>query len=345
MEKEKRKRVGVIKALWQNNISYTLLWTIIGVLIIWAVLPKGYSRSVKLLLISSPILFTAAVIILIILAAIAIGAAVIQKRTPDDSDSETRGINQLLGGIFKRAPANQVWVTRRTLFGCDIDKPDKTGKPLGYRAYKATWGYFIPGYHEDLGVIDLSPQPKDPPAITVNTKDNQTAIVDWRKITFIPDEISAMKCAAKVNGNRDDFEDQQATVIFNQICSQKTQNDLTEFDSNELAKAAKEAAKLFNRQMKKLDIGIKAKSIEIKKILMPEEVRAAAEYKTVSQKRLEVASIKGNELKTIIEATGADATKIAISDMIRAVLMDLADPIVNAFRTRQETKEKGGENK
>lgn len=330
-----------LKELWQMErwFTFALAGTASGIYFLAQTIQL--SGWTKLLLGLILILF-----LIILISGVATAAKKKTEETKEKKEiKETKEGAQLLGGIIRDVPANQRWILRNAL-GSDIDNLDEHGKPQrprGYQARKPGWDFYIPYYHINLGFVDLSPQPRDPKPITVNTKDNQTAIIDWRIETLIPDGDSAIKFAVKVNGNRENFEDQKATVILNQLCSQKSQEDLTEFKPDELKKDITDPAeKQFNNEM--LDLGIQARALEIKKILMPEEIRAAAEYETVTKKREKVAGSKGTELKTIIEATNADPTKIVMTDMVRDMLTNLADVLVNAFRTQQETK-KGGDKK
>jgi len=325
-----------MKEFWQRERWFT--WFTVSMMLMFGgiySLTHGIQLSgwTKLLLGFVVLLF-----LILLMGGVAIAESKRTKETKEKKEvKETKEGAQLLGGIIKDVPANQRWVLRNAL-GSDIDDLDIHGRPRGYQARKPGWDFCIPYYHIDLGFVDLSPQPRDPEAITVNVKNNQTAIIDWRIETFIPDSNSAIKFAVKVNSNRKEFEDKKATVIFNHLSSQKTQDDITNFDTDELKKFAEDAADQFNEDM--ADLGIQARALEIKKILMPEEIRAAAEYETVTKKREKVAIIKGKELKTIITATKADPTKVVMTDMARDMLTNLADVVVNAFRTHQETKEK-----
>jgi regulator of protease activity HflC (stomatin/prohibitin superfamily) len=326
-----------IRRLWKNNLFYTLFWLFIGVSAISMIIPKNYGNTAKLLIASAPILLFLLILCLIISGALILTAVTVKTAR----EAELKEKQKLLGGIFRNVPANQVWVLRNAWFS----NPETE---IGYVAKKEGWRFYVPYlWHIDMGFVDLSPKPRDPESIIVNTKDNQTAIIDWRIVTVVSD---AVKFAIKVNGNREKFETQQATVAINQIASEDTQEALTSIETNELQIMGEKITKLFNQLMHSLDVGIEATVIEIQKILPPEEIRAAAEYATVSQKRKEVATTKGEELKIIKDATGADPTKLVIAEMIRAGLTDLVDPVINAFITRRETKEKeieeeGGEKK
>ena len=92
----------------------------------------------------------------------------------------------------------------------------------------------------------------------------------------------------------------------------------------------------FNQRM--VQFGIEATALEVQKILMPEEIRAAAEYATVTEQRKKVAPLKAEELRIITQETKADPTAIVRMDMIRDMLTNVADIIVNAFRTYKETE-------
>ncbi|MFH1671684.1 MAG: SPFH domain-containing protein [Candidatus Portnoybacteria bacterium] len=229
--------------------------------------------------------------------------------------------------IIRNVPANMIWVLRRSIFGSDI------ATQIGYAAKREGFRLKIPFYHEDLGLVDLSPIPRDPKSITVNTKDNQTAIIDWRIETFIPDEKSAINFAVKVNNNREKFEDQKVIVIINQISSKETQEKLTSFKGTELKNIGDEAKERFNSEM--ADLGIKARAIEIKNIQMPEGIRDVAEYATVSKKRRKIAVDKAAELKTIINVTGADPSKVVIAEIIRSGLTT----VVNRFSKKKESRD------
>jgi len=319
-----------LRYFWQREGWFTLSVVGItsGIYFLIREYPIQISIGTKLLL---------GFVVLLFLIIVIGGVSIAARKTTEEAKKtkETEGTKegvQLLGGYIRNVPANMVWVLRRSLFGSSIETLE------GYKAKSEGWRFKILGWHEDLGLVDLSPQPRDPKAITINTQDNQTAIIDWRIETFIPDGNSAIKFAGKVNGNREKFEDQKATVILNQLCSQKSQDDLTRFGPNELKDDITDPAKgQFNKEM--ADLGIQARALEIKKILMPEEVRAAAEYETVTKKRKEVAVVKGEELKTIIAATEADPTKVVMADMARDMLTNLADVFVNAFITQQETRQ------
>ncbi len=316
-----------LKNFWQREKRFTLITlNTVGLIYIFIRLIQ-FSTTTKLLL---------GFVALLLLIALIGGTTVIgTKKKAKEDDEEEKKIkgDQLLAGILRNTPANMIWVTRRSVFGSDIESQDLEG----YRAQKEGWGYYVPYYHEDLGFVDLSPIPRDPESITVNTSDNQTAIVDWRIETFVPDDNSAIILATKVDGNREEFEDKKAIVILNQICSEKTQDDLTRLDPGELKQIGDDTKDRFNNEMK--DLGIRARALEIKKILMPEEIRAAAEYKTVTEIRKKVAAIKAEELETIINATKANATKVVVTEMVRDMLTNIADVFVNALRTHQETKE------
>lgn len=317
----------MMKYFWHREKRFTLI-TIVLILFFIPLIQLQFSTTTKLLLGFVALLF----LIVLIGGTTAIGT---KKKTKEGDEEEKIEGDQLLAGILRNTPANKVWITRSS-FGSNIENL------TGYRTQKEGWGYYIPYYHENLGFVDLSPIPRDPESITVNTSDNQTAIIDWRIETFIPDDNeSAITFAVKVNGNREKFEDQKASVILNQICSEETQENLTTIEKGELEKMRKKATERFNDEMK--DLGIQARALEIKKILMPEEIRAAAEYKTVTEKREEVAVIKARELKTIIDATESDATKVVMTDMVRDMVTNIADVLVNAFSTYRETKENRNE--
>lgn len=320
-----------LRDFWQREGWFTL--AVVGITSGTYFLIREYSIQLS---IGTKLLLGFVVLLFLILL---MGGVAMAARKRTEETKEKKGVKeteegaQLLGGYIRNVSANIVWVLRRSLFGSSI----KT--LVGYKVKSEGWRFKIPGWHEDLGLVDLSPQPRDPKAITVNTSDNQTALIDWRIVTVVSNPAIFV---VKVNGNREEFEDQKATVILNQLCSKESQDDITKFDDDELKKMGEKATERFNKEIEYL--GIKAERLEIQKILMPEEIRAAAEYETVTKKREKVAKTKGAELGTIIEATKADPTKIVMTDMVRDMLTNLADVVVNAFRTHRETKG-GGEKK
>jgi len=284
-------------------------------------------------------------IVLLLLILLAGGAAMAARKREETREKkegeEEKRKDWLLGGIIRNVPANCAWVLRWA-WGSNIDEFDRKKRRRGYRIRREGWSWYLPYLlHIDVGSVDLSPQPRDPKAITINTADNQTAIIDWRIVTIVSDPALF---AVKVNGNRIEFEDQAATVVFNQRCSKETQKALTEFGDDQLKKMGGEVTERFNEEIESL-LGIHGIALEIKKILPPEEVRAAAEYQTVTERRKEVALAKGEELRRIIEATKSDPTKITMMDMGRDVVTNIVDIVVNAFRTYQETKERNRETK
>ncbi|NIN92481.1 hypothetical protein GTO36_05775 [bacterium] len=278
--------------------------------------------------------FVALLLLILLFGGAAMAAKKREEAGEKEEVKEEKRKDWLLGGIVRNIPANYAWVLR-SAWGSNIDKVDKKGRRFGYKIRREGWNWYLPYLlHIDVDCVDLSPQPRDPKAITVNTADNQTAIIDWRIVTIVSDPALF---AVKVNGNRIEFEDQAATVFINQRCSEETQQKLTKFSEGQLRKMGGEVRDRFNEEVENF-LGIKAEAIEIQKILPPEEVRTAAEYETVTKRRKEVARHKGVELSRIIEATKSDPTKIVMMDMARDVVTNLVDIVVNAVRTYQETK-------
>jgi len=361
-----------------GNMAYTLVCLAFLTLVAWLVLP---GKTMLYILVLAPIL----IVSLIIVAVIAFFTLTPKKETADtETDTgEREKVQEIFGGIIRNVPANFAWVTRNVWFSDPEDE-----KMKGYKAMKEGWRFFIPWlWHSSLGLIELNPQPRDPQSITVNTSDNQTAIIDFRLVTFVSD---AKAFAIKVGDNRKSFEDQAASVVLNQIASEETQLELTEINQvivneqnellytikkikddkekngndqkkqkenqeeqintlmqnqsneriSELEYIGRRAVELFNGRMEKLKLGIKAKSLDIQKILMPEEVRAAKEYETVTETREKVAKTKAKELDTIASTTGADPTKVVLADIIRDGVTNVVDLLANTFRTAQETKKR-----
>lgn len=324
-----------------GNVIFTLVCLTIVTLVAWHALP---GKVILYILALTPYLIP----LLLVAAVIAFFVLTPKKETTDtETDTETgEEIQELFGGIIRNVPANFVWVIRNVWFS-DITKKTGPKAYTGYKAMREGWKFFIPYFlHSSLDFIDLSPVPRDPQSITVNTKDNQTAVIDFRLITHVSDPIVF---AVRVDENRKSFEDQAASVALNREAAKETQVQLTEFEEgkDELKTIGEGAKDFFNDRMKELGLGIEADAIEIQKILMPEEIRAAKEHLTVSDIRKDAADLKAEELKTIATETGADPTKVVIAEFARDGFTNIVDIIVNAFRTSRETerKENKGEKK
>jgi len=336
-----------LKIFWKKEGLFSVL-AVIAVIVFYYSIPLIKISFLTRLL--SIIFFVLAVISILLLA-----AKPKEEKEKKEKEEKAKEGAVFFGGYVQDVPANQLWVLRRTLFGSDVDgKLDKkTRLPPGYFVRKEGLNYKIPIYHDDLGLVDKSPVPKDPERITVNTKDNQTATFDWRKVTCIPDPISAVKFAAKVGPNRDEFENKQAEVIFNRIASRETQAELTEFKQDEeggkgeLENISEEATTEFNKKMKKLGLGLKALALEVKKILPPTEVIAAAEHQTISAKRAEAAVFKGIELTAIAAALDkgqkkdqprVNRTALIVAEIAREMLTNFFSTAVDIFKAIQPIK-------
>jgi len=305
--------------LW-GNVFYTLFWITLIVIVGRLLFPKSTEILISLLVLSPFFILG-----LVILAAVAVAATALKTDAIEQLENE----QTLLGGVIRNVSANQVWVLRNAWHS------DLEDKKKGYTEKKEGWRVYIPKIlHIDMGMVDLSPLPRDPEPIIVNTKDNQTATIDWRIETKV---IDPTRFLVLVNGNREDFENQRASVVFNQLSSQKDQEDLTKFSQDELEELCTKARDTFNEGIAYL--GIEAISLQIRKIMMPAEVQAAAEYRTVSKIRKEAAETKGGELSEIIRATGADPTRVVVFDSVRDILTNLIDPLANFLRTTQGRKE------
>ncbi len=324
-ERQEKKRKKKEKSEIRKFLKKEWLFTLIAISTILGLhFSKQYypiSTTTKLIIGFVLLLFFALIFVLF-----SAGGSAFRKKEGEEEENSGEGA-VFLGGYIRDVPANKIWVLRRTLFGSDIDIPEGYfAKPEGFRIK-------IPLYHDDLGLVDKSPLPRDPEGITVNTKDNQTAIIDWRIVSIVTNPIVF---AVKVNGNREEFENQAANVVFNSLSTEKNQDDLTSFEGDKLEDLSDEAKIKFNEKIGYL--GIEAERLEIQKILMPEEIRAAAEYATVTEQRKKVAPLKAEELRIITKETEADPTTIVKMDMIRDMLTNIADIAVNAFRTYKETE-------
>jgi len=200
----------------------------------------------------------------------------------------------------------------------------------GYREKKEGWNYYIPRvWHEDVGTVNRMPIARSPEEnITVNTKDNQTAEIDYRIVTVISDPIR-YSLRVKTEEQRIAQENQKSEVVFNRISSFFTQEQLTSFEGNNLLNLTRIAKHFFNIEMRHL--GIRSTSLEIKTLLMPEEIRDTAEYQTVTEGRAKVAGIKGKELKTIIKKTGASPTAVVLADLARGTIIDTVEAVSHFF--------------
>jgi len=317
---------------WQEKTNKFLkkewLFTLVVVGIIGGLhfLKQYFPISTSTRIILGSVFFLFLVLIAVLLLA---GSSAFLGKKEGEKETSKEGV--YFGGIIRNVPANMIWVLRRSIFGSNIQTHE------GYVGKKEGFRFKIPLYHEDLGLIDLSPIPRDPKPITVNTKDNQTAIIDWRIETFINGEKGAIDFVVRVNDNREKFEDQKISVIINQLAAAKTQDELTRFEKNDLQEMGTDALNRFIAEV--TDLGITPRAIEIKNIQMPEEIRDVAEYATVSKKRRDIAVDKAAELETIIAATKADPSKVVIAEMIRGAVVDGLDAIANIFlKSRKEEK-------
>lgn len=344
-QNSKKIKGGVIimaRKVWQNNFLFAVFFATIMVIVFllfhFFILPKIPKLSPFEL---AKIFFVIILFVCVVISGIIIAAVKVY------SDSKNKeGIS---GSIIRNIPSNQVWVLRNAWFsdpGSIENKEitDSTGKkttvtiekepPKGYRAKPEGWRFYIPYlWHIDMGLVDLAPKARDPEDLTkINTSDNQTAEIDWQIETVIDDSVKFIVRAKNEQG-RETFEDQKIKAILAHICSGKTQKDLTNFKENDLKEMSKNVLEQFNQAI--AIFGIKAISLDIKKIIMPEEIRDAAEYKTVTKQRLDAANNKGKELQRIIGKTGANPTVTVAADIVRGGLTDLVE-LIESF------KKKGG---
>ncbi len=326
------------RGLDENTID--LLIALAGIVTVITALLITLPGSVKHLAILLPVIL----IFLCVFGAIATGITFVKKDKKDIK--KEKSAEEVFANFWLNAPDNHILVLRNAW----SSNPDTND---GYTAKKEGWRFILKkAWHIVVGLVDMSPKARNLEPITVSSSDGQNLIVDARIITSIPDPNAAINYAIRVDNDdktRNNFEDDQASVILNQLCAKKTMADLIEIEEGELGKMEKNAARLFNQAMNNLRLGIWTDAIEIQKFLPPEEVRAASEYKTVAQMRQEAAKTRGSELKIIKEATQADGTKLAVADIIREGLESGIGTVANILKTARETEPgktegKGGKN-
>ena len=307
----------------KSNTGFGLLMLVFFISFCFVILPKipkfNTWALVKIALAMGS--FSILLIILIAITAITLSS----KNKDKEKSSES---------LIRNIPSNHVWILR---YAWHSDPGDETHEPKGYIAKKEGWSFYLPHLvHIDMGLVDLAPKARDPEELTkINTSDNQTAEVDWQIETIIFDPIRFIVRARNEEG-RVQFENQKIKAILAHLCSNKKQSDLTHFEKGELQLMGADVLNEFNQAM--LSFGIRAISLDIKKIVMPEEIRAAAEYTTVSKQRLVAAESKGEELQKIISATGASPTVTVAADIIRGGLNDLVE-LIGSFKKRNNKKE------
>lgn len=313
-----KKGWGTMKKICKSNLGFALMLVGIYFSFYFFVLPKMPRLSawalVKIFLAIGSFSILAAVLV-------AITAITLSSKKGKDKEKS--------GSLIRNIPSNHVWILR---YAFHSDPGDETHEPKGYVAKREGWRWYLPYLlHVDMGLIDMAPKARDPEKLTkVNTSDNQTAEVDWQFETEIFDPIRFIIRARDENG-RVQFEDQKIKAILSRSCSDKTQEELTRFQPGDLKAMSDKALNEFNTAIS--FFGIRALSLDIKKIIMPEEIRDAAEYQTVTKSRAETAKVKGQELKTIINATGASPTVTVAADIIRGGLNDLVE-LIGSFKKR-----------
>ena len=254
----------------------------------------------------------------------------------EQEDGPTKTVKKTL--LECQYPLKMLEKLEETIYNNEKKDGEKILLPLkGYKEKREGWRFYVPKvWHEDIGTVNRMPVARNPEKrIIVNTKDNQTAEIDYRIVTVISDPI---RFFLRARDQREDQEDQRAEVIFNRISAFFTQEQLTLFGDNKLLTISRSARHLFSIEMRHL--GIRATSLEIQTILMPEEIRDTAEYQTVTKQRAEIAATKGLELKTIIDATGANKTAVVLADVIRGGVIDAIEATASVFASLLNKKEK-----
>lgn len=306
----------ILKKIWQNNFSFAVLMATVFLLFHFFILPRipkiPNEYIIGLIFIFSAILLSPFLFFILLIALVS------KKGSP------LSGIS-LFGekGIIRNVSSNKVWIIRngRSSNPGGIDQEGKEiSSPSGYTALSEGWRFYIPILFIDMGTVDLAPLPRDHQSVTVNASDGQTAIIDWRMETFVSDPVRYI-IRTQNEEKRFEFERQRANVVLSQISSKFSQEGLTSFRDNQLKKLGKDALQSFNEGISVL--GIQACAFDIQNILPPQTVMDAAMYKTVSQKRLEAAETKGEEIGTLIQKTGANPTLVMFAEMLRGALENL----------------------